>query len=95
MTNELKNKPVAIFREGALKATLWRNWTLDGPLYKVALSRSYKRADGSFAESNSFSAIELKKLMILANEAIDRIRIEEAADHDSAIMRNAAAASAS
>jgi len=70
MTQTINNKPVQTLRDGALKASIWRNLNRDGaPFYSVTLSRSYKKPDGVWAESNSFTGAELFKIARLAQEA--------------------------
>ena len=52
-------KPAMTIRDGALKATLWRREGESGPFYSVSFSRSYKKAEGEYADSTSFSGAEL------------------------------------
>ena len=63
------NKPLKTLRDGALKASIWKNEAESGPFYSVTLSRSYKRKDGSFADSASFSGSDILKITQLASRA--------------------------
>lgn len=93
MTQMNTNKPVHTLRDGALKANIWRNESKNGtPYYSVSLSRSYKRSDGTYADSTSFSGLDLLKISRLAEQAashipvirdIDRIQMEIQAEAQS------------
>ena len=72
MTNE-NNKPYETIRDGALKATIWRNEGDKGPFYSVNLCRIYKTDSGDFKESNSFSGTECLQVSRLAGKAYDVI----------------------
>ena len=63
------NKPIKTLRDGALKASIWKNQAESGPFYSVTLSRTYKREDGSFADSASFSGSDILKISQLASRA--------------------------
>lgn len=67
-------KPALTIKDGALKATLWKREGESGPFYSVSFSRSYKRADGSFADSTSYSGAELLRLAKLASLAYEEAR---------------------
>ena len=70
MTTTVNNNPVHTIRDGALKATIWRNIGKEGqPFYNVTLSRTYKRDDGTYGNSNNFTGSELFKIARLAQEA--------------------------
>ncbi|MEZ5896967.1 MAG: hypothetical protein R3C51_11275 [Parvularculaceae bacterium] len=68
MTNT-NNKPVKTLRDGALKASIWKNESESGAFYSVTIARIYKRKDGSYADSNSFSGTDLLKITQLASRA--------------------------
>ena len=65
-------KPAMTIRDGALKATLWRREGESGPFYSVSFSRSYKKAEGEYADSTSFSGAELLRLAQLAGKAYEQ-----------------------
>ncbi|MEM6746257.1 MAG: hypothetical protein AAF608_02450 [Pseudomonadota bacterium] len=93
MTQMNTNKPVHTLRDGALKANIWRNESKNGkPYFSVTLTRSYKRSDGTYADSTSFSGFDLTKISRLAESAashihvmrdIDRIQMEIRAEAQS------------
>ena len=74
MSND--NRPAAVFRDGAIKASVWRNKsdrTPGGHFYSVRLTRTYKDATGQFQDSDRFTDTELLRLARLAGRAYDRI----------------------
>jgi len=66
------NKPALTLTDGALKAAIWRNEKEGGVFYSVTFSRRYKKSDGKYADSSSFSGAELLKIAQLANKAYDQ-----------------------
>lgn len=73
---EVQNKPLQTIRDGALKATIWRNANDKGDFISVTLSRIYKDHEGNFKETNSLSGSELLRIARLAHIAYDEILIE-------------------
>ncbi len=69
MINQSNNKPVHTIRDGALKASIWRNGKEGSLFYSVTISRTYKREDGSYADANSFTGTDLLKITQLASRA--------------------------
>ena len=67
--SQSKNKPLKTLRDGALKASIWLNEHEDRCFYAVTFSRSYKKADGTFADAQSYAGAELLKLSKLAENA--------------------------
>lgn len=65
--------PIETLRDGALKATIWRNENDKGPLFRVNLIRTYKGADGQFRDADSFSGTELLRISRLSAKAYDRV----------------------
>jgi len=65
------NKPVLTISDGALKASIWRNEAEKGAFYSVTFARRYKRADGNFADTHSYSGAELLRLAKLAERAYE------------------------
>jgi hypothetical protein len=75
-------KPIHTIRDGALKATIWknpRNPTEKGHFYSVDFSRTYKDGE-AFKDSHSFSGTEPLQLARLANLAYDRLAELRASD---------------
>lgn len=65
-----QNPPIATFRDGRLKATVWENTNESGELYHtVTLSKTYEDAKGNLKDTNSFSPGELLRVRELAREA--------------------------
>ncbi len=83
MSNQTQpNKPVTTLRDGALKATIWRNDGENGPRYSVILSRSFKDKDETWRDSHSFSNGELLRVSFLAAKAYDQLGALRDADRD-------------
>ncbi len=73
MTNQNK-KPFQSIRDGALKATIWRNESEEGKrFYSVEFSRTYTDQEGNYHDSSSFSGAELLRVGFLAQKAYDVI----------------------
>ncbi|WP_299962297.1 hypothetical protein [uncultured Roseobacter sp.] len=69
-TTPMPNKPVATYRDGKLKATVWQNENRDGDTYyTVNLAKLYEDRNGKLQETNSFSEAEIPRLKDLATEA--------------------------
>lgn len=65
-----QNPPIATFRDGRLKATVWENTNESGEAYhSVTLSKTYEDAKGKLKDTNSFSHGELLSVRELAREA--------------------------
>lgn len=86
-----KQKPAAAFRDGTLKATIWKNEKKPdqesgeiGHFYSVDLSRSYRDGTGNWKETTSFSGAELLRVANLAQAAynyiLDQKRQDKAGD---------------
>jgi hypothetical protein len=79
MTTET-NKPVDTIRDGALKATIWKNQSEKGAFYSVNFTRTYKDNEKNLQDGDSFTANELLRLSHLATKAYDRTSILRARD---------------
>ncbi len=70
-------KPADTLRDGAIKATIWRNESeKDGKtnvFFTADISRTYTDADGKYQDSHSFSGIDLLKVARLSGKAYDRL----------------------
>jgi len=66
------NPPAETIRDGALKATIWRNFGENGTFYSVELSRTYKQGD-VYKDSHSFTGTEPIQIARLAHLAYTRI----------------------
>lgn len=74
------DKPVDTLRDGALKATIWRNETKEGAFYSTTLSRTYKDDDDKYRDSHSFASNEMLRVGELARRSHNRV-IELKRDH--------------
>lgn len=75
--------PASTIRDGAIKATIWRNQGENGDFYSVKLTRTWKDAQGNYHDSDSFSGIELLRVARLAGKAYDEVASLRHADGDS------------
>ena len=68
-TTNQNNKPIQTIRDGALKASLWKNRKKDdsGDFYSITLTRTYKGSDEQFHDTNSFSPTELLRILKLGD----------------------------
>jgi hypothetical protein len=66
-------KPAATIRDGALKATIWRNTGDKGEFHSVRFTRTWKDEQGHYHDSDSFSGAELLRLAHLATKAYDQL----------------------
>ncbi len=68
-------KPVETLRDGAIKATIWKNTGEKGDYYSVDLTRIYKDKDDHYQDTHSFSSHELLRVAHLAERAYDRVAV--------------------
>ncbi len=73
------NKPVHTLRHRSLKATVWRNETRTGPMYNVALVRSYREED-VWHDTHSFGYDDLMNAAKLLYDAHSFITAQRAQD---------------
>ena len=69
----MSNKPFETIRDGAIKATIWKNDTDKGSFFSVDIVRGYKDDEGNWKDSRSFSGSELLRVSNLATRAYDLI----------------------
>lgn len=67
-----QHRPADTLRDGAIKASIWRNEGDNGPYYATNLSRTYTDQDGNRQDSNSFIGTDLLKVAELARGAYER-----------------------
>ena len=72
MTNTA-NKPEVTLRDGAIKATIWKNKGENGVFFSVNYSRTYKDDKENLQDSDSFSGSQILKQARLAAKVYDRI----------------------
>ncbi len=68
----MAHEPVDTIRDGAIKASIWKNESEKGPYFATTISRSYKNADGDWKESRSFNSSDLLKVAEVARLAYAR-----------------------
>lgn len=73
MSTTNKNKPADTLRDGAIRATIWRNQSDNGVFFTTEFTRTYQDDQGTYHDSHSFSGVELLKLAHLAGRTYDRI----------------------
>jgi len=71
-TTDQTREPDDVVRDGALKASIWRNEGENGPFYSTTFARTYKDRDGNLQDAHSFSGSDLLKVSELARKAYDR-----------------------
>src|SRR5262245_60325289 len=74
------NKPVHTIRHRSLKASIWKNSTSKGPMYKVMVVRSY-REDEEWHDTHGFGFDELMNVAKLFSDAHTWISAERAKEN--------------
>ena len=90
MTQKTNSKPIETIRDGALKASIWKNQGEKGPFYSVRITRTFTDEKGNYHDSDSFSGSELLRVVHLAAKAYDRANELRAADAEKATKSEAA-----
>ena len=71
-----KSQPAATLRDGAIKATIWKNAAKDADkndFYSVNIVRGYQDQDGNWKDTTSFSGAELLRVSNLAQRSYNKI----------------------
>lgn len=89
MSNE-NNKPLETLRDGAIKATIWKNQGEKGPFYSVEFSRTYLVGE-DYKDASSFSGSDILKVAHLASRAYETIATHRRADAKQAKLSEAVA----
>jgi hypothetical protein len=71
--------PVHTIRHRSLKASIWKNQTEKGPMYKVTVVRSYREGE-TWHDTHSFGFDELMNVAKLFGDAHSYITTQRAAD---------------
>ncbi len=66
-------KPVTEIRIGAVKASVWRNATDNGPRFNATFSRIYRDSEGDWKSTSSFSRDDLLTVAKVADRAHTKI----------------------
>jgi hypothetical protein len=75
------NRPFHEIRHRNIRATVWRNDTVKGPMYNVTVSRSYRDGE-QWKDSHSFAFDDLMNLAKALYDAHSFISAQQARDHD-------------
>lgn len=70
------NRPVKVFKVGAVKASIFQNESLygnsDSPHFRVVIDRSYKDAQGAWKSTNGFSVLtDVPKAILVLSKAYE------------------------
>ena len=74
------SQPAHKIRFGVLQVTIWRNTSDKGTFYSVVPTRSYKKGDDSWAESDSLGTDDLLTMAELLRQAFSWIARQKQAD---------------
>lgn len=70
----MTKQPEETFKDGVLKATVWRNESENGVYHSTKLSRAYQDQDGNWRDSSNFAQSDLLNIAELAREAHQYIK---------------------
>jgi len=70
--NQTKQAPVAKVRCYPVQAAIWKNETAKGTFHTVTFSRTYKKENGEYGDTDSFSGAQLLQLAHVAQKAYDK-----------------------
>ncbi len=68
MTDHSTNAPVEVLRDGALKATIWKNKGENGEFFSTTLTKTFEQ-NGSLHDGNSFTGTDLLRISELSRRA--------------------------
>jgi hypothetical protein len=68
--NKKHERPVQVFEEGRVQASIWQRGEAHEPGFYVSLSKSYRGSDGQWIKCSTFSIPELKDL----DKCVERAR---------------------
>lgn len=69
---ERAQRPADVLRDGALKATIWKNSGEKGPYFTTTLAKTYEDRNGKPRDTHSFSGSDLLRVAELARDAYAR-----------------------
>ena len=76
----MSNQPAYKIRRGVLQVTIWRNTGDNGPWYSANVSRSYKKGDDAWKETDSLGEDDLLPMAKLLDLADTWIMHQKQAD---------------
>lgn len=68
MTDQSSNAPVDVIRDGALKATIWKNNGENGEFFSTTLSKTFEQ-NGALQDGHSFTSGDLLRISELSRRA--------------------------
>jgi hypothetical protein len=76
------NRPIKVFKAGAVKASIFQNESLygnsDKPHFRVVIDRSYKDAQGAWKSTNGFSALtDVPKAILALSKAYEFVAMAQ------------------
>lgn len=74
------SQPAHKIRDGVLQVTIWRNLTEKGTFYNVTPSRSFKKGDDTWKQTESLGADDLLPMAKLFDQAHTWIVAQQKAD---------------
>ena len=86
MSQKTNTKPIETLRDGAIKASIWKNQGENGAFYSVRVTRTFTDEQGNYRDSDSFTGTEIIRAGWLQLKAYDRtvaLRAEENARRSS------------
>lgn len=69
MTNPTNNAPIKTFRIGSVRAAIWAKQNDNGTFHQVTITRTYKDENGDYADTSSYSHLELLAVARVAEQA--------------------------
>lgn len=69
---QTKQAPVAKVKAYPVQAAIWKNETAKGTFHTVTFSRTYKKENGEYGDTDSFSGGQLLQLAHVAQKAFDK-----------------------
>jgi len=69
MNTHSNDPPVAVIRDGMLKASIWENFGERGVYYATTFAKSYEDKNGDLQDAHSFTGTDLLRLSELARQA--------------------------
>lgn len=69
MNAQTSDPPVAVIRDGMLKASIWENYGERGVYYATTFAKTYEDKNGDLKDGHSFTGTDLLRLAELARQA--------------------------
>lgn len=72
--SDKRKQPVERLSDGNVKAAIWENEGEKGIYHSASFARTYRKQDGTVAETHGFSGTDLLKLSELSRQSYEKIR---------------------